>query len=410
MKKGTKIALWASIPLVLVIWFAGPRLGLWGNRDLKKKDNISAVQSGRQGSSDAAAPGQSGQQAPTQSGGQGSQQASSQGQGQRPGGQQGQGRPGGQQNLLPVTGTIAKPSYLTNGIRSAGSLLANEEVDIVSKVSGKVTAVYFREGSKVRKGDLLVKIYDDDLQAQLRRSEIQEKMLSEKLERQRVLLEKDAVSREAFDQLQTDYNVILADINLLRVRIAETEVRSPFDGVIGFRYVSEGTYVTPSVKIAHLIDPSVLKLEFAISEKYISEELLGKKISFETKGYNEEFFATVYAVDYRIDETTRTIGLRARYDNRDGRLVPGMFASLTLITDEKLNAIQIPTESIVPEMNEKKVWVARNGRAYLVPVITGTRTATMVEVLTGISAGDTVLTTGLMQLRDNMPVRINIPY
>lgn len=367
--------MWVSIPLILAIWFGGPRLGLWGDRELKKD------------SAAAAAP------------------AQGQGQGQAQGNPAGGGQGGGQ---LPVNGTIAKPSYLTSGIRSAGSLLANEEVDIVSKVPGKVTGVFFKEGSRVRKGDLLVKIYDEDLQAQLRRSEIQEKLLAEKLERQRVLLEKDAVSRESFDQLQTDYNVILADMNLLRVRIAETEVRAPFDGVIGFRYVSEGTYVQPSVKIAHLIDPSTLKLQFAISEKYISENLMGKRIAFETEGYKEEFFATVYAIDYRIDETTRTIGLRARYNNRDGRLVPGMFASLTLITDEKQNAIQVPTESIVPEMNEKKIWVVNNGRASLVPVVTGTRTATMIEVLSGLSAGDTVLTTGLMQLRDNMPVRVNI--
>jgi len=382
--------LWTSIPLVLLIWFAGPRLGLWGNRDLKKKGEVPAAQ--------VQAPGQApgGQQGQTQ-GGQ---------QGQTQGGQQGQ-RPGGQ-GQLPVTGTIAKPSYLTNGIRSAGSLLANEEVDIVGKVSGKVTAVYFKEGSKVKKGDLLVKIYDEDLQAQLRRSEIQEKMLSEKLERQRVLLSKDAVSREAFDQLQTDYNVILADINLLKVRIAETEVRAPFDGVIGFRYVSEGTYVTPQVKIAHLFDQSILKLEFAINEKYVSENLMGKKISFETEGYSDEFFATVYAVDYRIDQTTRTIGLRARYDNRTGKLVPGMYASLTLITDEKMNALQVPTEAIVPEMNEKKIWVARNGRAELIPVVTGARTASAIEVISGLAAGDTVLTTGLIQLRPNMAVRVNI--
>jgi len=383
MKKGIKIALWVSIPLILAIWFGGPRLGLWGDRDLKKG---SAAPSGEA-------------QAARQADGQ------PQGQSQPGGGAGGSASRGGQ---LPVNGTIAKPSYLTSGIRSAGSLLANEEVDIVSKVPGKVTGVFFKEGSRVKKGDLLVKIYDEDLQAQLRRSEIQEKLLAEKLERQRVLLEKDAVSRESFDQLQTDYNVILADMNLLRVRIAETEVRAPFDGVIGFRYVSEGTYVQPSVKIAHLIDPSTLKLQFAISEKYISENLMGKRIAFETEGYKEEFFATVYAIDYRIDETTRTIGLRARYNNRDGRLVPGMFASLTLITDEKQNAIQVPTESIVPEMNEKKIWVVNNGRASLVPVVTGTRTATMIEVLSGLSAGDTVLTTGLMQLRDNMPVRVNI--
>jgi membrane fusion protein (multidrug efflux system) len=391
MKKGTKIALWTSIPLILLIWFAGPRLGFWGDRDLKGKGDAAVAQAQGQG-----APQAQGQGAPQAQG-----QAGQQGEGRTGGGGQ-----GGSQ--IPVSGTIAKPSYLTSGIRSAGSLLANEEVDIVSKVSGKVTGVFFKEGSRVKKGDLLVKIYDEDLQAQLRRAEIQEKLLAEKLERQRVLLSKDAVSRESFDQLQTDYNVIQADMNLLKVRIAETEVRSPFDGVIGFRYVSEGTYVTPSVKIAHLIDPSTLKLEFAISEKYVSENLTGKRISFETEGYSDEFFATVYAVDYRIDETTRTIGLRARYNNRDGRLVPGMFASLTLITDEKQNAIQVPTEAIVPEMNEKKIWVSRNGRAFLIPIITGTRTASMIEVLSGLSAGDTVLTTGLMQLRDNMPVRINL--
>jgi membrane fusion protein (multidrug efflux system) len=188
-------------------------------------------------------------------------------------------------------------------------------------------------------------------------------MLSEKLERQRVLLAKDAVSRESFDQLQTDYNVNLADINLLKVRIAETEVRAPFDGVIGFRYVSEGTYVQPSVKIAHLIDYSQMKLEFAIPEKYVSQPLMGKKIAFNAQGYNDEFIAYVYAIDYRVDETTRTIGLRARYDNSDKRLVPGMFADLTLITDETNNAIQVPSEAIVPEMNEKRIWLYRSGKA-----------------------------------------------
>lgn len=382
MKNSTKIILWISIPLVLAAGFLGPRLGLYGN----KKEGLNAT---------ATAPAQG--QAPGQG----------QTQGQRPGGP-GQG---GQQGaaVLPVMASIAKPSYLSNGIKSAGILLANEEVDIVSKVSGKVTGVFFKEGSKVRKGDLLVKIYDDDLQAQLGRSELQEKMLSEKLERQRILLAKDAVSREAFDQLQTDYNVILADINLLKVRIAETEVRAPFNGVIGFRYVSDGTYVQPSVKIAHLIDYDQMKLEFAIPEKYVSESLMGKKVSFKTQGYNDEFFAYVYAIDYRVDETTHTIGLRARYDNRDKRLVPGMFAEeLALITNEKTNAIQVPSEAVVPDMNEKKLWVFHSGKALLVPVVAGIRTESMVEILSGISQGDTIITSGLMQLRPNMAVRVNI--
>lgn len=364
MKKSVKVILWISIPAVLVIGFAGPRLGLFGTHNTK---NVSPT----------AAPAQ------------------------------GKGGPQGPSSL-PVTAIIAKPSYLSNGIRAAGTLLANEEVDIVSKVAGKVTGVFFKEGSEVKKGDLLVKIYDEDLQAQLNRSQIQEKLLSEKLERQRVLLSKDAVSREAFDQLQTDYNVILADINLLKVRIAETEVRAPFNGVIGFRYVSEGTYAQPSVRIAHLIDPSELKLEFAISEKYISQPLMGKKVSFTTKGYDDEFFAHVYAIDYLVDEKTRTIGVRALYNNSDRRLAPGMFASVTLITDEKTNAIQVPTEAIVPEMDQKKVWVYHKGKAVLTPIVAGARSESAVEILSGVSVGDTVIVTGLMQLRPNMPVKVDI--
>ncbi len=367
MKKSIKILLWISIPAVLAIAFIVPRTGIFGTKGKEKP----------QGSVPAAA------QQPKQ-GGQGTA------------------------NVLQVKGIIAKPSYLTDGIRSAGTLLANEEVDIVSKVSGKVTGVYFQEGSSVKEGQLLVKIYDEDLQAQLQRSQIQEKLLAEKLERQRILLSKDAVSRESFDQLQTDYNVIVADINLLKVKIAETEIRAPFDGVIGFRYVSEGSFVQPSVKIAHLIDHSVIKLEFAIPEKYVGLPLMEKKVSFMTEGFNEPFIAYVYAIDYRVDEQTRTIGLRARYANTDRRLVPGMFASVTLITDEKDNAIQVPTEAVVPSMNEKYVWLAKRGKAIYTQVEAGNRTDWSLEIKAGVSAGDTVIVNGLMQLRPNMPVDVTL--
>jgi membrane fusion protein, multidrug efflux system len=366
MKKNKRIILWVSIPAVLAIAFFVPRSGIFrvNGKETGKPGTQSAVQAQKQG---------------------------------------GQGA-----SLLQVTGIIAKPSYLTNGIHSAGTLLANEEVDIVSKVSGKVTGVFFTEGSAVKEGQLLVKIYDEDLQAQLQRAQIQEKLLSEKLERQRVLLAKDAVSRESFDQLQTDYNVTVADINLLKVKIAETEVRAPFDGVVGFRYVSDGSYVQPSVKIAHLIDYAELKLEFAIPEKYVAQELMGKKVSFTTEGYDEAFMAHVYAIDYRVDEETRTIGLRAKYDNKDRRLVPGMFASVTLITEEKTDAIQVPTESVVPEMNEKRIWLVRNGKAAYTPIVSGSRTDKTVEVLSGITVGDTVITSGLMQLRPNMAVKVSL--
>ena len=185
---------------------------------------------------------------------------------------------------LPVTGIVAKTSMTANGIAVLGTLYANEEVSLVAEIAGKVKGIYFREGSSVKKGDLLLKVDDADLQAELMRAQFELKLLSEKLERQRILLERESVSREAFDQVQTDYNMLQADIELLEVRISRTEIRAPFDGTIGFRYVSEGSYVQASTPIATIVDNSVLKLEFSISERYSMNDLMGKEVVFQVVG------------------------------------------------------------------------------------------------------------------------------
>ncbi len=310
-------------------------------------------------------------------------------------------------NRVPVDVYVAEPSYISNGIRAAGSLVPSEEVEITTEVAGKVTHIYFREGSAVRKGDMLIKINDEDLQAQLVRAEFQEKLLAEKLERQKILLTKDAISREAYDQLETDYNMIVADLKLLRVRIDKTEIRAPFDGVIGFRYVSDGSFVQPGTKVARLVNKQSLIVEFSIPEKYIALPLLNKPVVFRSEGFMQDFHARVYAVEPKVDEKTRTIALRARYDNSRGLLLPGMFASVTLITSESTHAIQVPSEAIVPEMGGVSVWVVRNGHAVATPVETGGRTEQMVEVTSGLQVGDSVVVSGIMQLRPNMAVKVN---
>jgi membrane fusion protein (multidrug efflux system) len=307
---------------------------------------------------------------------------------------------------LPVNAYIAHVSHLANGIHSVGSLVANEEVELTSETAGKVIAINFQEGSHVKKGDLLVKINDDDLIAQLERAQFQLKLLTEQLERQRILLEKDAVSRESFDKVQTDYNMVAADISLYKARIEKTEIRASFSGVVGFRYVSEGSFVQPGTKVARLTDNLSLKVEFSISEKYVSLPLLGSNVTFEVEGFTQAFRAKVYAVDSKLDTRTRSIALRAYYENEKELLFPGMFASVMLITSQSENAIQIPTEAVVPEMNGKSVWIVRNGKAVSTPITTGVRSDVMIEVLSGIAIGDTVITTGLMQLTPGIPVQV----
>lgn len=315
------------------------------------------------------------------------------------------GIPGG---VLPVTGIVAHYATTHAGIPAMGSLMANEEVDLVAEIVGKVKKIYFKEGSRVKKGDLLLKVDDADLQAQLSSAEFQRKLLEEKLERQRKLLERESISRESFDQLQTDYNVKTAEIELLQVKISRTEIRAPFDGVMGFRYVSEGSYVQPSTKIADIVDNVTLKFEFAIPERYASQNLQGGEVEFRVTGSSHLYRAKVYAVAPLIDVNTRNILLRARFDNRKGDLMPGMFANGRLVVKDRAQYIAVPTEAVVPEMDGKRMWLVKNGRAKSVKVETESRDAANVEVISGIQPLDTVLTGGLMQLREGMKVSVTL--
>ena len=267
---------------------------------------------------------------------------------------------------LPVSGIVAHYTESTNGITAMGTMLANEEVELVAEIVGKVKGIYFQEGSRVKKGQLLLKVDDADLQAQLERAEFQRKLLSEKLERQRILLKRESISREAFDQLQTDYNVLQADIELLNVKISRTEIRAPFDGVMGFRYVSEGSYVQPNSKIAAIVDNSVLKFEFSVPEKYASQDLKGRKVSFRVTGNDRIYEAEVYAVDPLIDVKTRMIMLRARFYNAKSELMPGMFAKGKLVVGGKNEYIAVPTEAVVPEMEGKRYgsWKTEKPKAF----------------------------------------------
>ena len=307
--------------------------------------------------------------------------------------------------LIPVNAFVVKPFKLSSDIQAVGTLLPNEEVDLVAETTGKIIGIYFEEGQHVEKGALLLKVDDADLQAQLKRALFQQKLLSEKLERQRILFEKDAVSREEFDQVQTDYNLIEADISLLKVKIDKTELRAPFSGTLGFRNVSLGAYLQPSTIVTRLVDDKLLKVEFSVPEKYAGKALVGSTVQFTTESSNKKFNATVYAVDSKVDSDTRTIAIRARCENPGRLLAPGMFARLNLITRVSNHALLIPTQSVVPEMEGKKVWRLNSGKAHSIIVETGQRTENKIEVTSGLSVGDTILVTGLMQVKEGIAVK-----
>ncbi|MFO7922705.1 MAG: efflux RND transporter periplasmic adaptor subunit [Bacteroidales bacterium] len=305
---------------------------------------------------------------------------------------------------LNVQGMILTPRYLSEMINSTGTLLSDEETDLSFETSGRIVNIHFDEGTHVSKGDLMAKINDRHLQAQLQKLQAQKSLVREREFRQRSLLERDAISQESYDQVVTELQVIDADIALVEARIAETELRAPFDGVVGLRNLSEGSYVNPNTKIARLVKNKPLKIEFSVAERYSGEIGPGFPISFRVDA--DTFNASVYAIEPKIDIDTRTVVVRALYPNTNEELQPGRFAGITLQLSDTYNAIAVPTEAIIPEMEGEKVFVYRSGLAQPRYVTTGLRTESHIEITGGLEFGDTLLTSGVMQLRPDLPVEI----
>jgi len=316
------------------------------------------------------------------------------------------GMGGGQQPLL-ASGYVLVPTQMNELIYSTGSLLPDEEVDLAFETSGKVVGIYFEEGRRVNEDELLAKINDKPLQAQLLKLQAQKELVEEREFRQRQLLDRDAISRESYDQVATELQSIEADIMLIKARIEETELRAPFDGIVGLRMISEGAFATTQTKIVRLVKNRPLKIEFSIPERYSGEVVPGFPITFNIDGFSESFKAEVYAIDPKVDINTRTIVVRALYSNASEELKPGRFASVRARLSQIENAVSIPTEAVIPEMEGEKVYVVSNGKARERKVITGLRTESHIQIRDGLNFGDTLLTTAILQLREGLPVQLD---
>ena len=318
--------------------------------------------------------------------------------------------PASRTQVLGINAEIIRQQSLTDKLIVTGSTIPDEEVDLSFESSGKVVAIYFEEGTHVKGGDLLAKINDKPLQAQLKKLEAEVPLASDRVYRQRTLLEKDAVSQEAFEQVTTDYEKLMADIELVKANIAQTELRAPFDGIIGLRSVSEGAYVTPTTMIVRLTRISPLKIEFGINESHAADVKKGTSIVFkmeDSKGNMINYPATVYAVESKIGSETRSLIARATYPNTDEAIKAGRYLSVEVIKSEIKDALTVPSESIIPEMGKNIVYMYKGGTARPVEIITGLRTESRVQVLNGLQEGDTIITTGVMQLRTGMKVNID---
>ena len=311
---------------------------------------------------------------------------------------------------LNINAVVMRKQTLTDKLITPGTTLPDEEVNLSFESSGLIVGIFFTEGNHVRKGDLLAKINDKPLQAELKKLEAQVPLATQRVFRQETLLEKDAVSQEAYEQVTTEYEKLMADIELVKARIMQTELRAPFDGIMGLRQMSEGAYATPSTVIVNLTKISPLKIEFAINERYAPDITNGTSIAFymeDESGLRVKYNAKVYAVESKIALETRSLKVRALYPNTDEAIIPGRSLSVDITRQEIKDALAVPSEAIIPEMGRTIVYLYKSGEARAAEITTGLRTESHTHALEGLSPGDTVLTTGVMQLRSGMRVIID---
>jgi membrane fusion protein (multidrug efflux system) len=307
---------------------------------------------------------------------------------------------------LPVTGIVLRPELLINSIRATGTILANEEVELRSEIAGKIDRIVFHEGSVVKKGDLLVKINSDEIQAQLQKLESQVKLAEDKERRRRLLFDKQNISPEDYEITMNELNSIKAELKYNQARLEKTELRAPFPGLIGLRYVSEGSYVSSATRIASLQNLEQVKVDFTVPERYAQTVKVGQSIRFTRAGSDEVYAGKIFAIEPKIDPQTRTLQVRALSRNVGGRLLPGGFAEVVLELEHFDAALLVPSQAIVPELGGQKVFILRSGKAEQAQVRIGVRTETRVQILSGVSAGDTVITTGLLQIAPGLPVQL----
>ena len=309
---------------------------------------------------------------------------------------------------ITVSGTVVKLQTFDNNLALSGSIEANEQVEIRSEVSGIVKTIYFQEGSNVAKGQVLLKVDDIELKAQLAQAKTKESLASENERRAKLLLQKEAISQEEYDVARADHQSAKAQSQLILAQIEKTTVRAPFSGKIGLRSISPGTYVTPALLVAKLVNSGQLKITFSIPEKYASQVNKNGIITFKVTGSDQTYTAKIYAIEPEVEIATRTLKVRALADNKNGKLLPGTFADVQLPLDIIKDAVVIPTEAIIPVQGGKKVFIANKGMAKEVMVETATRTDASILVLSGLKVGDTVLTSGVMSLKDEAPIVVKI--
>jgi membrane fusion protein (multidrug efflux system) len=319
----------------------------------------------------------------------------------------GQG-PGAPVPVISVEGLVVKTSSINEVVEASGTILANEATEIRPEISGRITQLNIREGAVVPKGSLLVKIYDADLQAQLNKLLVQLQIAEKTEERQKELLKIGGIAQQDYDLSTLQVSNIKADIELTRVNISKTEIRAPYNGRLGLKSISPGAYISPTTLITTITQMNQMKIEFSVPEKYSAQINNGLTLDFMLDGSTKSYKANVLAREGSVDQNTRNLRIRAVVQGgADQFLVPGTFAKVRMILGENSNAIMIPSNAVIPQARNKQVALYRGGMASMIDIDTGIRDSSNVQVLSGLKAGDTLVTSGLLFIKPGTKLKLS---
>lgn len=305
-----------------------------------------------------------------------------------------------------VDAFVVQPNAISDNIEVPGSLLPFEETQIRSEVGGRIVQLNIREGMQAQKGSLLVKLFDKDLQAQLRKLQVQLKISEKTEERNSELLKINGISQQDYDLAALDVENLKADMEAVTIAISKTEIRAPYTGNIGLRNVSLGAYISPTEIIATIRQVEQLKLEFSIPEKYAKEIAKGYTVKFKVDGGSQTHTATVIATENSVDQNTRTLKVKALVNKKHNELLAGTFAKVNLQLGMDSKALLVPTEALIPSARNKQVILLRGDSVKFMVVETGIRDSAYVQVVNGLQPGDTIIITGLMAIRPKSTVKI----
>lgn len=307
---------------------------------------------------------------------------------------------------IQAEGFVVRTTSLSENIEVPGTLLPFEVTEIRPEISGRVVSLHLPEGSYVKKGTLLVKLFDEDLQAQLQKLKVQLEIAEKTAERYRELLKISGISQQEVDLSELQVNNLKADIELVKVNISKTEIRAPFDGRLGLRSISPGAYISPATLITTISQTDQLKMQFSVPEKYTPEMTKGREIPFTVAGSDKRFRSTILATATTVEQNTRTLQVLTVIKDRNPLLVPGAFAKVSLQLGSNDQAIIVPTQAIIPQARSKKVVVYRNGTAAFETVATGIRDSSYVQIMDGVKPGDTVVTTALLAIQPDSKIQL----